>query len=207
MPRIREIKRQPSRRGRFRVTLDDERVFDVSDLEISLAGLRVGSEMPDTQVAAYFAESEQSKAFDLAAAFLVARPHSRQEVARYLARKRMSETGTKAAIARLEVSGLIDDRQFAEMWVSNRLSQKLRSKRHLTGELAAKGVSGEIIDEVLRGLDPDDEERVLTILARKKNKLSQYRQPQKLAQYLVRQGYQYGLVKKVLDQIATEPPE
>ena len=62
-------------------------------------------------------------------------------------------------------------------------------------ELMKKGNSREIIEEVLDGRDDEDELRKM--VAKKRSK---YDDENKLMAYLVRQGFPYDLVRKVVEE-------
>ena len=96
-------------------------------------------------------------------------------------------------IARLTSKGYVDDRKFAEFWVENRFVKKGVSKKRLSMELMKKGVSREIVEEVLDGRD--DEEEIRKMIAKKRTK---YNKPEKLMAYLMRQGFSYDLVRKIV---------
>ena len=59
-------------------------------------------------------------------------------------------------------------------------------------ELMKKGISREIIDEVLNARN--DEEEILKIIAKKRTKYTD----EKLIQYLCRQGFSYELVRNLV---------
>ena len=63
------------------------------------------------------------------------------------------------------------------------------SRKKLEMELIKKGISREILDEVLDGRDDEDE--VKKMIAKKRNKYDD----EKLIAYLCRQGFSYDLVK------------
>ena len=98
-------------------------------------------------------------------------------------------------ITRLIARGYVDDRKFAEFWAQNRFVKKGVSRKRLTMELMKKGISREIIDEVLDGRN--DEEEIRKMAAKKR---SRYKEPEKLMAYLVRQGFPYDLVRKVVEE-------
>jgi SOS response regulatory protein OraA/RecX len=64
-------------------------------------------------------------------------------------------------IVRLKNKGYLDDRKFAEYYVENRFVKKGISQKRLKMELMKKGISKEIIDEVVDARD--DEEEILKI--------------------------------------------
>ena len=91
---------------------------------------------------------------------------------------------------RLISKGYLDDRKYAEWYVENRFVKKGVSQKKLRMELMKKGISREIIDEVLNGRNDEDE--IDKIIAKKRSKYTD----EKLIQYLCRQGFPYELVKE-----------
>ena len=61
-------------------------------------------------------------------------------------------------------------------------------------ELMKKGVSSEIIEEVLNSSERNDEEEILKIIAKKRAKYDD----EKLTAYLCRQGFPYQLVNELV---------
>lgn len=97
-------------------------------------------------------------------------------------------------VGRLAKKGYVDDRKFAEFYVENRLVKKGVSARRLEMELIKKGISREIVTEVLGGAERSDEAEIKKIIARKRAKYTD----DKLVQYLCRQGFSYELAKKMV---------
>ena len=98
-------------------------------------------------------------------------------------------------INRLVDKGYLDDRRFAEFWVENRFVKKGVSRKRLMLALSQKGVSREMIEEVLDGRNDEDELRKM--IARKRAK---YAESEKLIAYLCRQGFSYDLVKRLVEE-------
>ncbi len=97
-------------------------------------------------------------------------------------------------LQRLISRGYIDDRKFAEFWVENRFVKKGVSRRRLEMELFKKGISREIIEEVLAGSVRNDETEIKKIIARKRGKYDE----EKLINYLCRQGFSYQQVQSLV---------
>lgn len=93
-------------------------------------------------------------------------------------------------ISRLLTKGYLNDKTFAEWYVENRFVKKGISKKRLRMELMKKGVSKEIVDEVLDVRS--DEEEIEKMIAKKRAKYDD----EKLIQYLCRQGFSYDLVRE-----------
>jgi len=202
VPVVTDIKRQ--RRvgsSRFNVSLDGVYAFALSDLDLSTSGLRVGQELAPTEVERFKEQAGEAKAYALALRFLSVRLRSRRELSDYLDRKNCEKDESEAALERLEELGLVDDKHFAEAWIADRQAVRPRSKLRLAQELAAKGVSRDIAEEVLRDIEPEREIQALKDLIERKKRLPGYADERKLVAYLQRQGYRWGLIKEALGQL------
>ena len=102
---------------------------------------------------------------------------------------------SETIISRLCTRGYLDDKRLAEWYVENRFVKKGVSRKRLKMELMKKGVTTEIIEEVLGGRD--DEEEIRKMIARKRSK---YDDPQKLIAYLCRQGVNDDLVRRLVEE-------
>ena len=88
----------------------------------------------------------------------------------------------------------LSDFEFAKWYVENRFVKKGASLKRLKMELMKKGVSSEIIEEVLNSSERNDEEEILKIIAKKRAKYDD----EKLTAYLCRQGFPYQLVNELV---------
>jgi regulatory protein len=199
MPLVTDIKKQQRTKLRFNVYLDGKYVFALTDLELSVSGLRIGQELSEREVAEFQFQAERDSIYGKAVRFISVRPRSRREVEDYLGRKAAPLEAARAVIARLEQIGLINDREFAAVWVANRRLLRPRSRRQLEQELAAKGVARADVEAALTEVGQEVEFSSLVEVAKKKARLPQYRAPEKLMGYLARQGYQYDVIKKALE--------
>nr|WP_281245198.1 regulatory protein RecX [Raineyella antarctica] len=112
---------------------------------------------------------------------------------------------------RLTEVGLVDDRAFAEAWVSSRQERRHLSRRALRDELMKKGVDRTIIDDVLEGVDSDDEYRAAYDLAERRARSMSELAPEvrwrRLAGALARRGFSAGLTTRVLAELDRGLPE
>ena len=204
MPIVTAIKQQKRSQLRYNIYLDGRYSFALSDLDLSASEVRVGQSLSVEEVAAYQRQAETDQFFALAVRFVGYRPRSRQEIEAYLGRKGADAEEAGTVIGRLAKMGLANDADFAASWVASRQILRPRSKRQLEQELRAKGVSREDIGGALGQLDGEAEFEMVLALTRKKYRLPQYRQTEKLAGYLARQGYSYDLVKRAVAQVMGE---
>jgi regulatory protein len=202
MPVVTAIKRQ-KRMGsnRFNVFLDEVYSFTLSDLDLSMSGLREGQELSTDEVEKYAQNAKEAKAYALALRYLGIRVRSRRELTEYLNRKNCAGDEIEVALERLEGLGLVDDEAFAAAWIADRLAVRPRSRMRLAQELAAKGVARDIIDVALEEIEPERELETLKGVIERKMRSTGYEDRKKLVAYLQRQGYRWSLIKEALEQL------
>jgi regulatory protein len=117
-----------------------------------------------------------------------------------LLRKETFFNFSDAIIERLIQKGYLDDFKFTEYYVENRFVKKGISKKRLQMELMKKGVSREIIEQVLEVSSRNDEEEIMKMIAKKRNKYDD----EKLIQYLCRQGFHFETVRNLVQTYGTD---
>ena len=91
----------------------------------------------------------------------------------------------------------LDDEAYARYYVENRFTNKGISVKRLRLELMKKGIDQTIIDQVLSQDIRNDEEEIKKIIAKKRNRYDD----DKLTSYLLRQGFDYELVRTLIQQM------
>ncbi len=199
---VSDIKKQAHSDRRFNVFLDGSYGFGLSDLDLSVSGLRVGQTLTEDEVAAYGRQSEVAKMYDMALRLVEIRPRSRRELIDCLRRKQSSPETSAVVLQQLERLGLVDDVAFAASWVASRQALRPRSKWQLEQELRAKGIAREVIAGAVGDLDTAAEYAAVVELAQRKAGLSAYREPVKLVAYLIRKGFSYDMAKRAAQSVA-----
>jgi regulatory protein len=148
---ITAITAQKKRTGRVNVYVDGSWRLSLSIR--TLGTLQPGDYLSSEKIHALQEADARDHALQRALAYLSARPRSRMEIRRYLERKGFSRPPIEAALARLEAKNYINDREFARMWLENRLRQRPRGVYGLRHELREKGVEESIIDSELEDYD------------------------------------------------------
>lgn len=205
MPYVTDIKRQ--RRvgsNRFNVSVDGSYAFTISDLELSSAGLRVGQEIDQKELAEFKRAAGEAKAYALALRFLGVRLRSRRELLDYLQRKGCEDEDIQEALRKLEGLGLVDDSRFAKAWIADRNLIRPRSKRRLTQELLLKGVDRGVVEQVVNEIEPERELDSLKEIIQRKRRLSAYAHKDKLLAYLQRQGYKWSMIQQAFDELGED---
>lgn len=223
---ITDLKQGVKNPNRVNVFVNGKYVLSLDVAQVVELGVKIGLKISSERLAELKRASEFGKLYQRALEKALTRPHSEREIRDYLMRKlKRSSSETFAPVvaqassedplqlsqeipgglrveysefseeilAQLVSKGYVDDRRFAEFWVENRFVKKGVSRRRLKMELMKKGVAREIIDEVLDGRN--DEEELRKMIAKKRAK---YSEPEKLMAYLVRQGFSYDLVRKMV---------
>lgn len=195
--KITSIKQQVKRADRYSVFVDGKYAFSLSESALLQQGLASGQEFDEAKLKELKEASGADKAYGNALRYVAMRPRSTWELETYLRRKEVEQPVAEGIIQRLQRSGLVDDRAFAQAWVANRRLLKSTSKRKLQLELKQKHVPTAIIDSVLQE-DETDERDTLRELVHKKR--ARYPDQQKFMQYLARQGFGYDDIKSVLQE-------
>ena len=196
--------------GRYSFSLDISQVVDFK--------IKVGLEISEEDLEKYKKASDFGKLYQRALEWVLVRPRSVRETRDYLNRKlKSSSSGAQLRaplanrgasqsftpseesfellddiVSRLVSKGYLNDRKFAEYYVENRFVKKGVSRKRLNMELIKKGISKDVIDEVLDARN--DEEEIVKIIARKRAKYDD----DKLIQYLCRQGFSYELAQNLV---------
>ncbi len=156
-------------------------------------------------------EESFSSAKDAALRFLAYRSRSEAEVRRRLAR-RYSPRTIDGVITLLREQSYLDDRAFARQWRSDRERHRPRGRILLRQELARLGVATEVIDEVLHGMDEEDNayragQKMARRLWEKKCSPEDFRRL--LRAHLERRGFAYSLfgdtVSRLWEELAADP--
>ena len=191
---------------RVNVYLDGEFAFGLPVLEATK--LKVGQELGDADIADLLASDVAQRAYDRAVRFLSYRPRSVWEVIRNLIRAGVDESLIEAVIERLTHQGYLNDAEFARFWVGDRQRFRPKGARALRQELRQKGVSDAVIDETLVDLDPmasalaAGRPRALRLASLAEADPFTFRR--KLSGFLLRRGFDYGIVREVVTCLAEE---
>ncbi|MHC6220262.1 regulatory protein RecX [Arthrobacter sp. MMS24-S77] len=139
-------------------------------------------------------------------------PKSRLQLARKLAERNVPETVAESVLDRFEEVRLIDDAEFAEMWVRSRAQSRKLARGALRRELADKGIDAETAEVALAQLSDDDERNAARDLVARRlrpgvdlsDRAERDKQTRRLASMLARKGYQpsaaFRIVGEVLDE-------
>lgn len=139
-------------------------------------------------------------------------PRSRRQLLTKLLERGISEQVAAEILDRYEEVQLIDDAEFARMWVRSRAQTRSLARSAIKRELADKGITGELAEEALSQRSDEDERAAAEDLVRRKlrpladptDRADRDKQVRRLVAMLARKGYApslaFAIVKDVLDQ-------
>jgi regulatory protein len=198
--KITDIKKQVKRSDRYSIFIDGKYTFSLSENEILKLALKVNQEISSEDLINLQETASEDKAYDRALNLIMRRPRSTWEIETYLKQKKYDQEMIGKIIQRLKESRYLDDISFARSWVQNRRLLKSTSKRKLQLELRQKRVEDDITQQILDENSEHDEFEMLKQIIQKKRTQSRYADEQKLIAYLARQGFNYGDIKKALEE-------
>jgi regulatory protein len=139
---------------------------------------------------------------------LTAAPRTRADLRADLLKRNIPEDVADRVLDRFVDVGLVNDEQFAAMWVESRHRSRGTARSVLRQELRTKGVADESIAAALEQIDDDDERQRGLELARSKDRsLRRFdagTRMRRLTSLLVRRGYRHGLAFAIARDIVGE---
>jgi regulatory protein len=204
MRKITAIEAQKRNPNRVNIYLDDQFAFGLA--RIVAAWLQVGQELSDEKIAAMQAEDAQEVALQKSLHFLSYRARSIEEVRKNLEKHEIPEAVIQLTLEKLQNAGLLNDHDFARIWVENRNTFRPRGRRALRMELRQKGLPESVIETTLE--ETTDEQALALTAARKHLRKLQgldwmdFRK--KMAGFLGRRGFPYEVIASVTRQVWQE---
>lgn len=201
--KITKIESQKNK-NRVNVYIDENFAFGI-DIEILYKySLEVDMEIDESFIEDVLQGEEQNRANNYALNLLSYRWRSECEIRNSMNTKGYSQDTIDNTIKFLKEQELIDDRRFAESFIKDKINFRDWGSYRLKQELFSKGVSKNIVDEVIEKYCDDEFERAMNLASKKiksyKNddKNAIYR---KLGGYLQRKGYSYDVISSVLKEL------
>lgn len=146
-----------------------------------------------------------SDAMTLALYALAPRAKSRAELHSQLVKRGVEPEISSAVLDSLELQGLLNDLEFAQIWSESRRRQKKLSSNAITQELRSKGVAPDIIEEVMESSDIDAEYQMAFELAERKYRscahLDQMVIHRRVHSLLARKGFSYQITERIMREL------
>jgi regulatory protein len=199
---VTKIEQGKKNQNRANVYVDGEFSFALYLDTIVRHGLAAGQEITQEKIDEIVREDELEKAYDRAIRFIGYRMRSEKEVRDKLKSLGYQDFVIEEVPVKLKKLNLINDLEFAHLWVQDRINLKPKGKKALFLELRSKGISEEVANSVLGKVNTDDELELARKLAGKKSftDLPDKDREKKLTQFLLRRGFGWDVVKRVIEE-------
>ena len=194
--KVTSIKEQVKNPNRVSVFVDDKYSFSLTLDQLLEQKLKKNVEIDEPRLVELKKLSDEGKLKAKALDWLMVRPHSKKEFREYAYRKKIEKDLSESWLQEFEAKKYLDDQKFAQWFAENRM-RKNKSGRAIMAELASKGVSREIIQEVI--VEQSNDEESLGKLIIKLKRRTRYQDEKKLIAYLLSKGFRYEDVKSALN--------
>lgn len=207
---ITAIRTQQRDQERVSVFLDDVFAFGLNQQIVLDRGLHSGQRLTEADTAELVALDETSRATAAALQFLGYRPRSEGEIQQRLRQRGFGGNAVDETIAKLRDWRYVDDGDFAQRWIENRLVHRPRSARLLAQELRQKGVNAGTTSEAIDEAAIDEIADATTLAADKMRKLASLPEDirvRRVTGFLARRGYGFGVIRAALDGLVDVEPD
>jgi len=213
--RITRIERQ-KKRGRWNVYADGEFLIGLSEDIFLQFGLRVGDEVTSEQLDALARAESRTMAKRAAMRLLARRPRTIREIRDRLRVQEFSDADINTTIDDLKESGLVNDAEFAAMYIRDTLALrpmgKLLVKRKLLLHGIDKATADHVVDQAFHEHSQDD---AALLLGRKylqrvtggSTPSDNLKVRRRLAAFLGRRGYSWEIIQNVLKSLLKSSEE
>ena len=192
---------EPRRKSLTQLYLDGEEAVKI-DTEVFLrSGLKPGDELSDEELSELIKASDARRAKEKALYLLEHRNHSKKELTEKIARTAASREAAEAAADQMEELGLVNDEAFARDYARELFLRRRFGARRVKQELRLKGISPEIVDELLLEYEDDSlaAENIRAVLEKKYAGWQEDEKTRRRAYAaLQRLGYSYGQIRQAM---------
>ncbi len=210
MPTVIGLKRKKRTKEWYFVYLSDGReILSYIDFIVKFK-VKVGKQLTEEQIKEIRSESEVILAKEIAYKFLSYKPRTQKEVTDRLRAKGFQSNLVSRVVEELKNYGFINDLEYARNFVLNKSRSKTLGVLALKRELLSKGLSNEIIDEVLSERESliDEFEIALDLAQRKlkqikslkrRNERNKYKR--RIYEFLLRRGFKLETINRVMREV------
>jgi regulatory protein len=187
-----------AQRKGYAIYIDEALAFTVSEDVLLKFGLRTGMRIDEKTVELIASAEALQRAKAIALNFLSYRPRSSKEIINKLLSKGFSADLAKQVVQHMQSLDLLDDLEFARMFVRDKLRGKPMGKAMMRRKLMEKGIAPQMVERVLgEYISDEDEQQAAAKLLEKKlkrapdrfSKLDAARQKKRLIDYLLSRGF------------------
>lgn len=192
------------------VTLDTEEKLRLHYEVVVKCGLRKNDELTDQQLKSILDTEKEFNLKNSALLLLSRRLHSSFELQTKLMKKGHTKEEIKPILDDFKNKGYLSDKEFAERLIEEGLKKK-KGLMKIKADLFSKGVSREIIDNLIQNYEGDSNllpnAKALAIKkldSLKRKDLESFQKKQKLYSFLSGKGYSSDIIRQVVDELVKD---
>lgn len=215
---ITKLEQQKRNVSRFNLYIDDQFLAGISSNTLAKFNLYKGKELEERILEEILYQELKQRFLERAVNYLTRAPKTNFQLTKYLRDLQYKKKGQwfdedaninfekifNEIVEHLEEMRLLDDENYATLFVESRIKNRPRGKFVLVSELIGKGVDKEIAIKVCDELIEDDYDILKkTYYKRYKEQAFDLKDRKKIA-YLQRKGFSYDLIKKFANSESKE---
>ncbi len=208
--RITDIQIKSNHSNRVQLFLDYQLFMEIDETVIKELDLYIGKTVTDGLLEVIQQKENQSKAKNDAIRFLAVRPRSEYEISNKLKSKDYHHHIIEKTIDWLKEKNLVNDQEFSEMWINDRINHKPSGVIKLRQELHHKGIDSEIIENTIHFFFKTEEDELslaYRLIQSKKNSLSAKNielDSRKVINLLKSRGFSYHTIHQICQEFFDE---
>ncbi len=178
-------------------------------LEIFIkSGLRKNDELSADRFSNLIDENKLFYIKQRAFRLLGRRSHSTGELRRKLLEKMYDKNLVESVIEELKAKNYLDDEEFVNLFVQEKIHNKKWSKKKIHSELIKHNINQQLIEKILKeNFSADEDFKNAVLIAQKKlnslskRNLNENELKEKLITFLMARGFNYSTIKKVYEEL------
>ena len=205
--KITAITQQKKRQNRYNVFIDNEFAFGIDGVDMLYYKLKEGEELTSERYELIMNELVFVKARETALRYIDFKRRTEKEVRQKL-REEFNDETIERVIELLKRYRVIDDEEYARLYIADCLKLKGWGARRILTELAARGICRNTAEKYLEGSGELMNEKADKLLEKRvKGKISDQKEYKKHMDFLLRRGFDYQTAKNALDKYRTDDIE
>lgn len=192
------------RKNRVNIYVDDDFALGIDEEIMIKYNLKINMEVDNDFMQNILLAEEENKALNYALRLLTYRQRSEKEVYDALRRKGYMDQHIENVISNCKDKNYLNDKDFAKAFINDKTNLNKYGPIRIKHELKLKGVSRNIIDEVMDYSRDEEYELAMEVANKKINsykKDSQKDAYRKMSAFLQRRGFSYDVISKVVREI------
>ncbi len=196
--KITEVSTQKNNPLKVNIYVDGSYRFSLDGADAALRGIKEGRELSQKELENLAMDSQFTKARDAALGILSRKSISSGALADTLSQKGCDKAVVTEVITELESLGYIDDEAYGAMYLEYCL-EKLWGKKKIRFEMKQKGLSDEIIENVLASYDDDALTELMAEYIRQRYApLDDPRQRQRAVRHFAARGFEFSHINTAI---------